>query len=223
MAHLNKTTLKFVALLVGFLGPLLVRLLMSTLRIKVIGAENHEEGRKGGQNVIFACWHETQLLFAYTHRGQGIRVLVSQHGDGELIARILQGLGWGPVRGSTTRGGSAALRRMLREVREGHDLAITPDGPKGPRHRVQPGVITLARLTGAPILYAYWSANRMWEFGSWDRFRVPWPFSRVVVFMDGPLWVPRSLSPEGEEEYRLRLEKELQEESGRAEAYFGSV
>lgn len=218
VARRKKLQRRILAWLVGLLGPVLIRLLAATLRIRTIGDENHAAGREGGQNVIYCPWHQAQLLFVYTHRGLGIHALISQHADGDLMARTMEGLGFGSIRGSTTRGGSAALRRMVRIGREGHDLAITPDGPRGPLHKVQPGVITLARLTGFPILHGAWSGSRMWELGSWDRFRIPKPFSRVVIVKGGPFRVPREITPEQEEEYRVKLEKALMEDLEKAEA-----
>ena len=201
------------------LGPGLIRAIFATPRIETVGAEIHRRVRRGGRNVIFAFWHHDQLLFAHTHRRQGIHVMVSRHADGDLITGPLTGAGFRFVRGSTTTGGSAALRRMVRLGREGRDLAITPDGPRGPRHEVQPGVITLARLTGLPILLGSWTADRLWELNGWDRFRVPKPFSRIVVVLGGPFVVPRDADAAEEERLRRQLGEMLLQDGHRAEAY----
>ncbi|MCZ6689802.1 MAG: lysophospholipid acyltransferase family protein [Planctomycetota bacterium] len=205
--------------IIPLLGPLVLRLLGATWRIEQIGREGHQQAIDRGR-MIFAFWHQAQLVFVYTERGQGGRILISQHADGTQIARVVEAFGFGAVRGSTTRGGSAALRKMVRLGRAGQKLAITPDGPRGPPHRVQRGVITLARLTGLPIHIGSWYASRLWEWGTWDRFRVPKPFSRVVLIFSGPFEVPRKMTEAQEEEYRRELERNLQADLERAEAYF---
>ena len=217
MAHRPKPLRPVLLLLAGLIAPILLRVIGSTWRFRIIGSWRHRRARRDGQKVIMACWHQAQLPFIYTHRGQGIRVLVSYHADGELLARLLEGLGYRTVRGSTTRGGASALKGLVRLARAGHDLAITPDGPRGPRYKVQPGVITLARLTGLPILRGAWAASRVWEFRSWDRFRIPKPFARIVAIHGGPYRVPRDLSEEEEEACRQELEKDLRAETDRAQ------
>lgn len=220
MAHRPKPSKAFLIRLVGLLGPHLIRLIGATWRFQLVDVERYEKARREGQKFVFAFWHQSQLVWAYFNRGQKTHVLVSHHADGEMIARALEGLGFGTVRGSTTRGGSAALRRMVRVGRDGYNLAVTPDGPKGPRHKVQPGVITLARLTGMPIVRGTWYARPMWEFGSWDRFRIPWPFARIGVILSEPFRVPRDISPEEEEEYRWKLEEAMMKDAARVEAHF---
>src|SRR5262245_24423303 len=117
--------------------------------MRTIGEEHVERAREAGNGrVLFALWHSHMLLSAFRHRHRGIRVLVSLHHDGEIIARIIEGLGFATVRGSTTRGGRDAFFRMVRESREGHDIAITPDGPRGPREVVGEGVVRLAQWSG---------------------------------------------------------------------------
>ncbi len=206
--------------LTGAFGPGVLRAWFATLRLERIGDELFDETKRQAGAAIFAFWHGNQFVFAHTHRRRGIHVLVSKHADGELIARPLSRLGFVTVRGSTTRGGSAALRKLVRIGRKGHHLAITPDGPKGPRHRVQAGVITLARLTGLPILTGSWAASRTWEIDSWDGFRVPKPFTRIVTVMERTgILVPRDAGPDEEERCRVQLEDALLEGGRRAERY----
>ena len=198
------------ARLTTLLGPTVLRLLGSTWRVKKVGPTRYFTGPgrapEAGANVILVFWHDSQLLFAYTHRSQGSRVLISRHSDGELIARVVEGVGFNPVRGSSTAGGAAALREMVRVAREGFDFGISPDGPRGPRHEAKGGVITLARLTGLPIVPIAWAADSCWELHSWDRFRIPKPFTRVVVIANDPMEVPRRISPEEERRYVGLLE-----------------
>ena len=134
------------------LGAGLIRLLGKTSRISTVGGEQIDELYQKGYNMIIAFWHGRQLMMPLTYRGKLAYILISQHRDGELIYRIVQRFGFRSVRGSTTRGGSGALRQLIRLSRQGADLVITPDGPKGPRHTVQDGLVYLAKLTGLPIV-----------------------------------------------------------------------
>jgi hypothetical protein len=136
-------------------------------------------------------------------------MMISRHRDGEFIARAVKFLGIESVRGSTTRGGSSALRGMVRLYRTGANLAITPDGPQGPRHVVQMGTVELARQTGAPILPVTYGASRKKVFGSWDHFILPLPFCRVVYIWGEPVWVRREAGKEEAEEKRLLLAERL--------------
>ena len=137
-------------------------------------------------------------------------MLISQHRDGEFIARTVRLFGIDSVRGSTTRGSLSALRGMIRFYRAGGSLAITPDGPQGPKYVVQMGAIELARQTGAPLLPLTYTASRKKVFQkSWDNFIVPFPFSKVVYLWGEPLWVPRDIDREGLEEKRRILQERL--------------
>jgi len=132
-------------------GATIIRLLGATMRIKTEGAEPIDALYREGSHVIVAFWHGRQLMMPLGYRGREVYVLISQHRDGELIARIVGRFGFRAVRGSSTRGGVAALRQLIALGRSGVDLAVTPDGPKGPRQVVQPGVIQLAKATGLPV------------------------------------------------------------------------
>lgn len=140
---------------------------------------------------IYAFWHENMLLPVRFYSGLGIRVLISQHADGQMIAEVCERFGFRPIRGSSTRGGVEAVRQMLREGQVGH-LAITPDGPRGPRRKVQPGVIYLAARTGLPIVPAGFGSQRPWRLESWDRFAIPRPFTRGTCVTLEPIRVPGS-------------------------------
>jgi lysophospholipid acyltransferase (LPLAT)-like uncharacterized protein len=196
------------AALVSACAPSLIRLHLATLRIRWLGVEPCDPPVDLRTPFIYAFWHQRLLLFAFTHRNQGVTVLISQHADGELIARAVEGLGFHTVRGSTTRGGGKALFQLAQ--RRGVDLAVTPDGPRGPRHRLQAGVVYLAARTGYPVIPATVSYQRFWQFRSWDRFILPRPFTRALVRAAPPFTVP----PEGSDDpepYRRRLEEALRE------------
>lgn len=134
------------------IGAWVIRFLGATVRIRMQGGEVVDELYRQGKHVIFSCWHGRQLMMPLAYRGTAVHVLISRHRDGELIRRIVARFGLHAVRGSTTRGGAAALRALIKLGRSGVDLGVTPDGPKGPRQVAQPGVIQLARATGLPIV-----------------------------------------------------------------------
>lgn len=168
------------------------RVLGRTWRFRIEGREHESAARAASPRVIYALWHGRLMALTYAYRDLGIRVLVSRHRDGEILAHALGELGYMVSRGSSKRGGAEALLTMLSELRMG-DVAITPDGPRGPRGALSPGVLALAQHSGAPILPVGCVASSAWEFGTWDRFLVPRPFASVAVRIGAPLWVGREL------------------------------
>jgi len=175
----------------GVLGSGLVAALFRTTRVKRRGTEHFEGFRRSGKPVIFVFWHGQLLSLVHFHRREGIVVLVSEHGDGEYIARIIGRKGFGTVRGSSTRGGTTGLRSLVREARAGHDLALTPDGPRGPRGEFKPGALLVAQLTGLPIIPLAVGASRGWRLKSWDGFLVPGPLSTIEIEYLPPRFIPR--------------------------------
>ena len=168
----------------------------ATIRVERLRPEHYEGLRSRGVPILFALWHGRMYLSIQAHRGQGIATMASQSKDGEWIARWLERNGYVVVRGSTTRGGSQALREMVRHVRTGRHAALTVDGPRGPARVVQAGVIQLARLTGAWILPITSSCSRPRFLRSWDRFLLPSPFSRGIVAYGEPFPVTAETSEE---------------------------
>ena len=171
------------------LARLLLRPWLASLRVRVQGRGWLDQHRAAGGQVMFVFWHGQMLPLVRVHQGQGVVVLVSEHGDGELIAGILESRGFSTARGSSTRGGSRGLREMVRAARAGHDLAVTPDGPRGPAGQCKPGVVTAARLAGLPIVPVVCAAESAWYLKSWDRFALPRPFSAVNVIYGSPIVV----------------------------------
>jgi lysophospholipid acyltransferase (LPLAT)-like uncharacterized protein len=205
----------------GWLGALAIVALGRTLRIEWQGSEEVRILGLQGQKVIYAFWHGRMLLLAYLYRGQGARVLVSQHRDGEFIARIVARLGFTPVRGSTTRGGTKAFFELSSASRLATDLAITPDGPRGPRQYFQLGAVYLAHRTGLPIVPITWSAEREWLLSSWDGFAIPRPFSRCVIRIGSPIQAPPDADPSRLETVRERCEQELRVLTDEADRFWG--
>ena len=163
------------------LGTALVRLLGLTWRIRVSHDHDMRRLRAARQPIVFMLWHGNLLPLLYHHRNEGVVVVISEHADGEIIARIAENLGFGTVRGSTSRGAARALLAAARVVTEGHDLAVTPDGPRGPAKTMAPGSAVIAHRTGAPAIGAAVSVRRAWRLKSWDAFLIPKPFATVRV------------------------------------------
>ncbi|MCK4428142.1 MAG: lysophospholipid acyltransferase family protein [candidate division Zixibacteria bacterium] len=204
----------------SIIGPIFIFLLGKTLRMKWIGEGNLDPIRKNQGQVIYACWHGRMLILFYSHRWQRIHVLISQHRDGELIARIIKRLGFVSVRGSTTRGGTKALFEMATKGASGYDVGITPDGPRGPKFKVQPGAIYIAQRSGMPLIPITNSAKSRWTLSSWDGFLIPKPFSKAVIIIGEPIYVPLKSTPQELEEKREELEKRLVELTQKADSYF---
>ena len=153
--------------------------------------------------------------------GRGLKILISRHRDGELVTRTVRYFGLGTIRGSSTRGGIAGIKGLVRALQKGYDVAIAPDGPRGPRYKVQPGVIQVAKLSGRPIFPFTFSATPRKTLHTWDRFILPFPFSRGVFVWGDPIWVNHAEGEKGMERKALLLEKRLQEITEFADHYFG--
>jgi lysophospholipid acyltransferase (LPLAT)-like uncharacterized protein len=189
-------------------GSIAVRALALTLRIRREEAAV-EPLWAARTPVIYVLWHGRLLLLPYLYGRRGSHVLASRSRDGELVARWVRRFGLRPVRGSSTRGGGEALRRLAGVLRGGGEVVVVPDGPRGPREVCKPGVIALARLTGAPIVPMALGASRHWRLGSWDEFRIPRPFARCVMRFGEPIRVPRTAGRAGEEAARKEVEAAL--------------
>ena len=153
---LNKITIT----VAPFLASLLIRFLAMTIKITYINFEDVWEEWQKGKNIIVAFWHGRLMMMPHVYRGRGISILVSQHRDGELIARTVRNFGIDSVRGSSTRGWLGGVKGLLNEMKKGRDIAITPDGPRGPRFNVQMGIVHLAKIKGLPIVPMTFSASK---------------------------------------------------------------
>lgn len=173
-------------------APSLIRALCSTWRVRVVNEAPWRTLRAGGRGFVFSLWHGQLLPLLAHHRDQGVRVLISEHRDGEIIARIAESLGFRTVRGSTTRGGARALLAMCDALERGDEIAITPDGPRGPAHVFAPGALVAAQRAGVPIVPVGVAVSNAWRFGSWDAFTIPKPFARLTIAYGDPLLVSAS-------------------------------
>ena len=170
-------------------GPALLRLLYATWRIRQVNDAGWRGLRSQRKAIVFALWHGELLPLVVQHRYQGIRVLISEHRDGELITRITARLGFGSIRGSTTRGAARALLAISEALASGSEVAVTPDGPRGPARHFASGAIVAAHRAGSPIVAIGVSATRAWHLRSWDAFMIPKPFARVTFAYSDPIYV----------------------------------
>lgn len=195
---------------VGFVGAWLIRGWMGTLHYRYgpLGPNVDPHQVTGPRRYIYAFWHENMLLPAYCYSRLGICVLISQHADGRLLAEVFRHLHIRAVAGSSTRGGVEAVRRLLRLGRMGH-LALTPDGPRGPRRRVQLGLVYLAARTGLAIVPTGFGYEKPWRIGSWDKFAVPRPWTRARCVTMPPILIPSGADRDQLEQYRLQVEDAL--------------
>ena len=190
-------------------GGLILPLLVRTWRVELDLPPELRRLRGSGRKVILAFWHNRQIgLLRVADELRPVKVLISRHGDGEIIARIVARFGIGSVRGSSTRGGQAAVRQLVEASRESY-LAITPDGPVGPRYRAKQGVALVAGLTGLPVAWVSWSTDRAWRFRSWDRFLLPKPFARIRYRVEGVVEIPQGSGPEAIEAVRSEIERRM--------------
>jgi len=206
--------------LLAFAARLLYGLVLKTVRpvVREDGAEALAAFARN-ERMVIAFWHGQLAMMqaAYRGRGAGICIQVSQHSDGEIITRAVRPYGVRAARGSATRGGLGSVRRMLEAFREGYDLAIALDGPRGPRHRAKPGAVRLAQATGARLFPVACAPRRGYAFGSWDRFIVPLPFTKVYYVAGTPMAVARDADDDTVEQARATLERELTRVTDEAE------
>jgi hypothetical protein len=195
--------------IVGVAGSWLIRGLHLGTKSEVEGGDLVRSARREGP-VCFVFWHEQIVPLAHAHRGEGVAILASDHRDGEYISRILTRLSFVPIRGSSTRGGRKALRGMARAAEEGRDLALAPDGPRGPARRFPEEALGIARLTGVPVIpaaagvFPAWRADR-----SWDRMIVPKPGARIRVAYGTPRVLDRRIDAGGVSAMATELGGEL--------------
>lgn len=165
------------------LGPPLIKTLAATWRF-------HESGVEPGKPpFIFVLWHSRILPLLALYKDEGLVLLISRHRDGEYLADLSESWGYGSVRGSTQRGGEVGLLGIVRALQGGAIVAMTPDGPRGPRERVQPGAIAAAQHAGVPIIAAGAQAASAWYLRSWDRMCIPKPFAAIDVRFSAPIHI----------------------------------
>jgi hypothetical protein len=201
---------------IGWGGAGVLRRWIGTIRVDVRCEAPEADPRTATRGFVYCLWHETMLLPAVVFADRGIHILISQHNDGEYIARIVRRLGFAVVRGSSTRGAVRAVRELARSASLGN-LAITPDGPKGPRQELQNGAVFLASRAGLAIVPLGFAFERPWRAASWDRFVLPRPFTRAACFVGAPIAVPPGADAAGLAESHRLVGDAMARAAGRAE------
>jgi len=193
-------------------GLLLVKLISRTYRYRLVDTHYERDALDTRGTVVYASWHQRFFPgITFFASRKPIAIMISQSRDGEMIARVVDILGWRSVRGSSTRGGVHALKELRSLTSQGYRVGHIVDGPQGPFGVIKPGLLTIAQFSGAPILPVIASAQRRWIFNSWDRFMVPKPFSKIIVRFTPPIDVPRRLDPDAFEALRQDVEKQIKE------------
>jgi lysophospholipid acyltransferase (LPLAT)-like uncharacterized protein len=199
------------------IGYWLVSLLGSTLRYRSVGREllGRFHGKEG---FIVNTWHGQQLIGFYYFKGCGFYILSSLSRDGEVSSSIMRKFGWQIIRGSSSKGAVRGLIELMRVLRQGAGMALTPDGPRGPIYHIEPGGLYLAQKTGAPLIPLAFVFDRKWvSEKSWDLFVIPKPFARCVAYFGEPLWITGELTTERLEVEKERLKEAIHEANRRGE------
>ena len=206
------------------LAVLYIRVVHATGTWKIEGEAGANEFYESGHPFVLAFWHGRLLMMSYAWRHRShVNMLISGHPDGRLVARTMAHFGVKSIVGSTTRGGWSAMRTIIKTLRGGGIVGITPDGPQGPRMRASDGVITIARMANVPILPLAFSTSRRRVLGTWDLFVLPLPFTRGIFLWGNPIDVPDDADEAVMESRRLELENSLIELTGRADRLMGHL
>lgn len=215
-------------IIIGWIAAGFIHLVWISGWWRTVGAEIPAAYWDANRPFILAFWHGRLMMMPYCwRRGVPLSMLISQHRDGDFIARTVSHLGLGAVRGSSAKpgkkakGGAGAFRYLIKQLALGEYVGITPDGPSGPRMRADSGVISLARLSGAPIIAVSFAARWRTHTNSWDKFLIAWPFSRGVFVWGGPIHVPPDTDSLILEQARLELEQTLNRITAEADRLCG--
>ena len=206
--------------LADYLGSFLIRLLKATLRIKLVGVDYLNDIMSRGKGCILIFWHGEMMIPMMYHTDKGIYVLVSRHRDGEIIARILKGLGCNLIRGSSSKGGKKVFLEMVKLLKENKVVAITPDGPQGPYRKMKTGTVYLAQKSGCPIVPMFVYAKNKKVLKSWDKFIIVMPFSKCVISYGEPMYIGENLNKDELEKFSKELENKILFENKKIEKYF---
>lgn len=207
---------KFRIALIGVIGSLILRLLNFTLRWEMVGLSGDNRSWASGNPRIIAFWHGRQLFMPWLYRNFRVRgkgrpfyMLISNHSDGQIISHIVRWLGIRSVAGSSSHGGAAAIFHLIDKLAQGCHIGITPDGPRGPKYKLKPGIVRIAQRSGVAVYPAAISAENKWSFGSWDGMILPKPFSRSVVVLGEPVFVPAEAKGDELAAFSERIEDAL--------------
>ena len=195
---------------IGFLFYLITKFICFSIRWKCYDEDQKSNVINNKDQYIFCCWHNR--LFLGPHllpRNRIINALQSSHSDGMITSIAFKYLGMNVILGSSMKGGMQAFRKMVKCIKNGESIAITPDGPKGPKETVKEGVIKLAQITGIPIVPLVWSTKKFKIIDSWDNFVIPFPYSKGIYTFGKPIYVDKKISENNFEILRLEVESEI--------------
>jgi lysophospholipid acyltransferase (LPLAT)-like uncharacterized protein len=199
----------------------IIHIIGRTLRWEVRESQSIDSILATGKRVIMTFWHGRIFMATYYFRGRGIVVMTSQNRDGEYIARVIERFGYRAARGSSTRGSHGATAECLRALKDGKDVGLTIDGPRGPRYVAKPGAAYLARKSGNPVLPFSVSVEKKWVMRSWDHFQIPRPFSRAVVLVGVPIFVDSGATEEQIASAEEQIQHSLDELRDRGDTWWG--
>jgi lysophospholipid acyltransferase (LPLAT)-like uncharacterized protein len=193
-------------------GLLLVKIIALTYRVKILDPQNESNILKHDNSLIYASWHQRFFPgITFFAKRKPIAIIISQSRDGDFISHMVDLLGWYPVRGSSSRGGSEALRRVKELALGGYKIGHIVDGPRGPFGVIKPGLLRIAQIAGKPVVPTITSAQKKWVFSSWDKFIVPKPFSRIIIRFGEPIYIPLNLDENEFEKKRRLIEQTLKD------------
>ena len=189
---LNNNIEKLKISVLSYLGWRLIKFFSFSMDIRFIHKSRLDNLKQNEQSGIYTFWHNRLLMMPNIAIGQKVAIIISQHRDGEYISQVMERFGFIPVRGSSTRGGDAGFRQLVRKMRSGCYGAITPDGPTGPRYKLKEGVLFLSAFTGCPIIPAAFNSSRKKVLSTWDHFLIPYPFSKGVMVVGQPIYLSKA-------------------------------
>jgi lysophospholipid acyltransferase (LPLAT)-like uncharacterized protein len=218
-----KIKLSRFSFLIRLVSILFFNVIGRTNTLKPLSQDYQKQFQEQNQNYIIATFHSQLLLPVYYFCPYGLSVIISQSEDGEIVTQAVNAMGLEVVRGSSSRSGAKGLLGLVRKLNEGKHAIITPDGPRGPKETVQMGIITLAKLSGYPILPAALDCTKKIRFNSWDHFIVPYPFGTIVYDTGEHIMVPKDADDELMEQKRLELESVLRKLTSNVNDYVSNL
>ncbi|OOY36134.1 lysophospholipid acyltransferase family protein [Solemya velum gill symbiont] len=194
-----------------------VMLLMATYRVEYIGREQVDRLKSNAEGWIYSSWHENVVVSQWAERNQGLVMMSSDSKDGEFSARVMVRMGNFPVRGSSSHGGMKAARAVIQALKSGSSAGMTPDGPRGPARKAKPGMLFISAVSNCPIIPYHVVSDRYWSLTSWDKQRIPKPFSRVIICIGEPLRIDKQRFKQDEAGLIVEVEEAMQQNVERAE------
>ncbi len=195
--------------------------LKTSYRFKHVQNENRDKAMNDSpsKSYVFSMWHQNVIPGMLAQWGRHHHILLSSSKDGDLLEVSANKMNYVPARGSSTRGGTEAMLKIIKALKDGHNAAVTPDGPTGPAKKLKGGVLNMAKESGAAILPLYVEAARFKSFNSWDKLRLPWPFTRIIVIYGEPVLVPQDSSTKDLAVIRNKVTEEMERLEGLAPDY----